>query len=173
MNIYKADTDYCNYLHYYEPKIPFVENEKENRPFIGVVLCVNGKNFFAPLTSPKPKHITMKNTQDFLKIDKGKLGGINLNNMIPIPRRYLKEIEIRKIKDYKYKKMLYMQLDWIEKNKLRINNRARNLYYLVTQNKAENALIQRCCNFKILEEKCQDYMEEHNIREDEILYIFQ
>lgn len=133
MKVYTADANYCNYLHYYEPKIPFVENEKENRPFIGTLLCVNGKNFFAPLTSPKPKHLTMKNAQDFLKIDNGKLGGINLNNMIPIPKSCLQEIEIRNIKDIKYRKMLYMQMDWIEKNKERINKRAKNLYFLIIQ----------------------------------------
>lgn len=173
MNIYIADADYCNYLHYYEPKIPFVENEKENRPFIGVVLCVNGKNFFAPLTSPKPKHLTMKNTQDFLKIDEGRLGGINLNNMIPIPKRYLQTIEVSKIKDRKYRKMLYMQMEWIERNRLRINNRAKNLYYLVVEKKATEKLIERCCNFKLLEEKCQEYMDKNNIMEEEILYIIQ
>ena len=170
MNIYIADASYCNYLHYYESKIPFVENEKENRPFIGVVLCVNGKNFFAPLTSPKPKHLTMKNTQDFLKIDEGRLGGINLNNMMPIPKRYLHIIEVSKIKDAKYRKMLLMQMDWIEKNKLRINNRAKNLYYLVIQKKATEKLIERCCDFKLLEQKCQEFMDNNNIKEDEILY---
>ncbi len=170
MNIYKADIEYCNYLHYYEPKIPYVENEKENRPFVGTLLCVNGKNFFAPLTSPKPKHLSMKNTQDFLKIDEGRLGGINLNNMMPIPKRYLHVIKITKIKDIKYKKMLFMQMEWIEKNKVRINNRAKNLYYLVNEKKAEEKLIQRCCNFKLLEAKCQEFMKKNNIREEEILY---
>lgn len=172
MKVYKADLRYCNYLHYYEPKIPFVENDKENRPFIGVVLCVNGKNFFAPLTSPKKKHLTMKNTQDFLKIDEGKLGGINLNNMMPIPKSYLTEIQIKDIKDAKYKRMLYMQMDWIEKNTTRINNRAKNLYYLVLQKKATENLINRCCNFRLLEQKCQEFMENNNIKEEEIMYKF-
>lgn len=172
MKVYTADANYCNYLHYYEPKIPYVENEKENRPFVGTLLCVNGKNFFAPLTSPKAKHLTMKNTQDFLKIDGGRLGGINLNNMMPIPKRYLSVIEIKRIKDAKYKKMLCMQIEWIEKNKLRINNRAKNLYYLVNEKKATEKLIQRCCNFKLLEQKCQELMEQNNIMEEEILYGF-
>lgn len=173
MNLYKASIEYCNYLHYYEPKIPYVENEKQNRPFIGVVLCVNEKNFFAPLTSPKSKHLTMKNTQDFLKIDDGRLGGINLNNMIPIPSRYLNKINIEEIEDNKYKKMLYMQMDWIEKNRVRINNRARNLYFLVIQKKATEKLIERCCNFKLIEDKCEEFMKEHGIGEEEIKYSSQ
>ena len=172
MDLYIADINYCNYLHYYEPKIPYVENEKENRPFIGVVLCVKGKNFFAPLTSPKEKHRTMKDMQDFLRIDSGALGGINLNNMMPIPRRYLEKIEIEEIKDLKYKKMLKAQMEWINTNSLRITNRARNLYYLVTEKKATKDLIFRCCDFKLLEKKCQVYMDLNGIKEEEILYIY-
>ena len=40
--------------------------------------------YFVPLSSPKEKHLKMKNTLDFLKLDNGKLGAINFNNMIPV-----------------------------------------------------------------------------------------
>ena len=63
-----------------------------------------------------------------------------------------------------------MQIEWIERNKLRINNRARNLYYLITKKKGTDKLIERCCDFKLLEQKCQEYMEKNGIREEEILY---
>lgn len=172
MELYKADINYCNYLHYYEPKIPYIENEKQNRPFIGVVLNVNGKNFFAPLTSPKKKHLEMKDMQDFLKIDGGKLGGINLNNMIPIPRTYLKKIDILSIEDKKYKYILSNQMKWISQNKLRIENRARNLYYLILNGHITKELLSRCCNFKLLEKKCDDFMEENRLNEEEILYCY-
>lgn len=172
MNLYKADIGYCNYLHYYEPKIPYIENEKGNRPFIGVILNVKGKNFFAPLTSPKKKHLIMKNMQDFLKIDGGRLGGINLNNMIPIPSSYLEKIEVEKIKDIKYKNMITNQIKWINLNTLRIQNRARNLYYIISNGKANKDLQDRCCNFKLLEKRCDDYMRENNVNEEEILYCF-
>ena len=114
----------------------------------------------------------MKDMQDFLKIDNGRLGCINLNNMLSIPRRFLYKIETETITDTKYKKMLYMQIDWIERNKLRINNRARNLYYIIINKKAEESLINRCCDFKLLEEKCEEFMIKNNINEEEILYIF-
>lgn len=159
MKVYKLNTNYSNYLNYYEPKFSIAQGKKENRPFLGVLFHVNNCNFFAPLTSPKSKHLNMKNTQDFLKIDEGKLGGINLNNMIPIPKNCLSEININHIKDIKYKKMLYYQLTWVKNNEKRINNRAKSLYYLVTQRKATNDLIERCCNFKLLEEKCQEFIE--------------
>ena len=172
MNLYNIDRIYCNYLHYYETKIPYVDNEKQLRPFIGIVLCVNGKNFFAPLTSPKKKHLIMKDCMDFIKIDNGRLGGINLNNMLPIPKRYLYKIEVNEITDIKYKRMIYMQIDWLEKNKLRINNKARNLYYLIINKHAKDNLINRCCDFKLLEKKCDDYMRENKINEEEVKYAF-
>ena len=172
MELYKVDMEYYNYLHYYESKIPYIENEKKNRPFVGIVLNVNGKNFFAPLTSPKPKHIVMKDMQDFLKIDNGKLGGINLNNMMPIPKSYLTKISINQIRNYKYRNMLKMQIEWINKNELRISNRARNLYYLILHNHTTKDLLMRCCDFRLLERKCDDFMKENELNEEEILYFY-
>ena len=172
MKLYKVDMDYYNYLHYYEPKIPYIEHEKQNRPFIGIVLNVNGKNFFAPLTSPKKKHLIMKDMQDFLKIDNGRLGGINLNNMMPIPRSCLERINLYSIKDYKYRYMLIRQMSWINKNGLRIQNRARNLYYLVLYKHTTQALLNRCCDFRLLERVCDAYMKENNLNEEEVLYCY-
>jgi len=172
MELFKVDINYCNYLHYYEPKIPYIEDEKENRPFIGVVLNVNGKNFFAPLTSPKRKHLIMKDMQDFLKIDGGRLGGINLNNMMPIPRRYLEKIDLKNLEDFKYKNMLKNQIRWINQNELRIHNRARNLYYLISNGHTTKELLRRCCDFRLLERKCDDYMIENEVNEEEILYCY-
>ena len=40
--------------------------------------------YFAPLSSPKEKHSRLKNTLDLLKIDGGKFGVINFNNMIRV-----------------------------------------------------------------------------------------
>jgi len=170
VNLYKADTDYYNYLQYYEPKISYVENKKENRPFVGIVLCVNDKNFFAPLTSPKKKHIYMGEQEDFIKINQGRLGGINLNNMLPIPKRHLLKIEIDEIKDIKYKNIINNQVVWLNINQKKIQNKAKELYYLVTTKAATKDLIDRCCDFKLLEKKCAEYMYENEIHEDEILY---
>lgn len=172
MELYKVDIEYYNYLHYYEPKIPYLEEKKENRPFVGVILNVNEKNFFAPLTSPKKKHLIMKDMQDFLKIDGGNLGGINLNNMMPIPKCYLEKIDVETLKDEKYKVMLIKQIRWINQNRLRIHNRARNLYYLILNGHTTEQLKKRCCNFKLLERKCDEFMKEHELNEEEILYCY-
>lgn len=58
--------------------------EKELRSFIGIVFEINNCEYFASLSSPKEKHLKMHNTLDFVKIDNGKFGAINFNNMMPI-----------------------------------------------------------------------------------------
>lgn len=88
---------------------------KKKRPFIGIVLSINGIDYFAPLFSPKEKHKKLVNKIDFIQLDNGKLGGINLNNMIPVPKNVLTKVDIYITKNddedtIKYKKLLQSQL---------------------------------------------------------------
>ena len=63
----KLDTDYCNYLRQFDEKVPYNYNEKELRPFIGVLFKIDDLMYFAPLSSPKLKHQKLKSKLDFLK----------------------------------------------------------------------------------------------------------
>lgn len=67
MKFYHIEDDYIRYLRQYDDKV--AENKQERRPYVGVVLDVNGIKYCAPFTSPKPKHQKMKNTKDFRKIN--------------------------------------------------------------------------------------------------------
>ena len=80
-SFYRADALYCDYLRKSDPCVPYTMDQKEARPFIGIVLTLNDYDYYAPLTSPKPKHLHMKNQVDFLKINGGVWGAINFNNM--------------------------------------------------------------------------------------------
>lgn len=93
-----------------------MSDNKQNRPYIGVLFTVEGKEYIAPLGSPKPKHLTMKNNIDFIKIDNGKLGVINLNNMIPVNFNVIKKIPIDEIQNQKYRTLLDNQHNWIKSN---------------------------------------------------------
>ena len=81
------DKNYCDYLRKYDSKVPYNFDKKQNRPFVGVLFKINNVSYFAPLSSPKPKHLKMHNAIDFLKIDNGNLGAINFNNMIPVKEK--------------------------------------------------------------------------------------
>ncbi len=84
------DSNYCDYLRGFDSKVAYNYAKKDTRPFIGVLFNVGNMEYFAPLYSPKVKHLTMKDNVDFLKIDNGNLEVINFNNMIPVtPNNYI------------------------------------------------------------------------------------
>ena len=101
----------------------------------------------------------MKNNIDFMKINKGRDGVINLNNMIPIPKEQYFEIDIKQeiFKDKKYGLILKYQIEWCNKNKEQILKNAKKLYNLITNNKANSNLKKRCCDFKSLEKKLYQF----------------
>ncbi len=172
LKLYTVNKEYCEFLRKYDTKVPNVNGEKEGRPFIGILICVNNKNYFAPLTSPKKKHLLMHETQDFIKIKSGELGAINLNNMIPIPYSELKMIDINNIKDDQYKKLLMKQLSWCNSSRNRITKRAYSLYRNIKYDNVTEKLKERCCDFELLEKICYTYMNKNMIKEDEIIYVY-
>lgn len=110
---------------------------------------------FAPLSSPKEKHLKMNDKIDFLKIDKGKLGAINFNNMVPVFEKNI--INIKLNSKNKYDRLLMNQLKWINENREKIYKKSMDLYIRYINDNLDKKIIDRCCNFKLLELKCQEY----------------
>ena len=97
---------------------------------------------------------------DFMKIDSGKLGAINFNNMIPVGKNNYKLLDldtIRNSEEKKYKTLLSSQLIWLNENIDIVIKRSKKLYDLYNSNKLHFSVKNRCCNFKLLEEKCLEY----------------
>lgn len=159
--IVKVDSKYCDYLRNFDNKVPYNMGEKELRPFIGILFMVGKCEYFAPLASPKPKHKSLKNTIDILLIKKGEYGVINFNNMIPVTNKNYVEFDLSKKSDDRYEKnrieLLRNQLRWITSNKKEVNSKSKLLYNLYKNNKLPKTVMDRCCNFQLLEEKCRDY----------------
>ncbi len=161
LKLVRIDTEYCNFLRQFDSRVPYNFNEKELGPFIGVLFEVNGCSYFAPLSSPKPKHLKMKNKLDFLRIDNGKLGAINFNNMLPIQQNNIIMIDLEKQyvtkSEQNYQKLLKEQIYWLNRNDEKLFSRAEGLYLKYKENKLDMKTRERCCNFMLLEEKCMDY----------------
>lgn len=159
LNFYTVNQEYIKYLSQFDNRIEKSYDEKARRPFIGIVLEVEDSLYFAPFTSPKPKHKNMKNTIDFFKIDNGDLGAINFNNMIPIPFEQCVKIDVDNEKNISYRNLLYKQIRWCNehKNVEMILHRAETLYKKVINGKLPKNIIDRCCNFKLLEIKSKEY----------------
>ena len=59
LKIYYIDNNYINYLRKFDNIVAY--NKTKTRPYVGVVYAFNNQTYFAPLSSPKPKHLTMNN----------------------------------------------------------------------------------------------------------------
>ena len=158
-----VDSKYCDYLREFDDKVPYNAFDKKLRPFLGVLFMVNDIKYFAPLSSPKEKHKTLKNTLDLIKIKNGELGVINFNNMIPVKKDNYSEYDFDKndmsIQDKKRNELLKDQLRWITKQHKSVMDKSYILYKLYRENKLHKNIKNRCCNFPLLEKKCNEYNE--------------
>ncbi len=159
--IVKLDVKYCNYLRQYDYRVSYNAGIKDLRPFIGVLFKVNKLEYFAPLSSPKPKHKLLTNTLDLIKIDNGNLGVVNLNNMIPVTSNNYIEFDLDKKPANKSEKsriiLLRKQLRWLNLNRNHVLTKSLALYTRYKEDELPKNVKERCCNFILLEEKCKEY----------------
>lgn len=160
LKFYTVTEEYMIYLKKYDEKVMDNRGVKNKRPYIGVLFEIDRKKYLAPLSSPKPKHLTMKNSLDFVKINQGKFGVINLNNMFPVIEEVIIEKNINLEEDNKYKELLVNQLDWCNKmeNRDNIYRKAEKLYKEILNKKEQSRFWNRCCNFSLLEEKAIEFI---------------
>lgn len=161
LKIVRVSSNYCDYLRKFDNKVAYNKYEKELRPFIGILFKIDECEYFAPLSSPKEKHKKMKNTVDFFKIKNGELGAVNFNNMIPVNKNNYFLVELNKetltISEFKYQKLLREQLEWLNANYYQVKNKSFKLYNLYNSGKLPENIMKRCCDFKLLEQKCNQY----------------
>lgn len=163
--LYKIDMKYIRNLHAADDKVLSVSPQtgKDSRVFVGIVVICNSHKYCIPLSSPKPKHYSMRNTMDFSKIivENKLLGVLNFNLMIPVeePQLQLIDVEIRKRDRDKikfYKNLCRKELDWCRENSETICNKATVLYkkYISGENFSGR---NRCLDFIKLENICKKY----------------
>ncbi|MBD9098031.1 type III toxin-antitoxin system ToxN/AbiQ family toxin [bacterium] len=157
LKIYYLDEKYINYLRKYDTRVAYNKNQK--RPYIGVVYTFNGLNYFAPLAHPRPKHLKMNDKAiDIFKIDDGKLGVVNINNMIPTPIECITEV-LPTITDDKYKILIQNQTTFINNNKSDLLKKVKQFRLQYDKGYLSENVKARCCDFYLLEKKCSDYVE--------------
>ena len=161
LKIVKIDYHYCDYLRNFDSRVPYNAGRKELRPFIGILFIIEKCEYFAPLSSPKEKHKTIRNTLDLIKIKNGEYGVINFNNMLPVTKNNYEEINLNTTSNNKNEvrriNLLNNQLRWLNTNKKQIFQKSKLLYDLYKNNKLKSNIKDRCCNFLLLEEQCQEY----------------
>lgn len=155
LKIYYISESYINYLRQFDSNVAY--NKNATRPYIGIVYTYNNYNYFAPLASPKPKHININSKAfDIFKIKDGELGVVNINNMIPTPIEELTEV-LPTITDKKYKKMLEGQLTFLNNHKAELFKKINIFQNMYRKGHLPKNILDRCCDFVLLEEKFKDY----------------
>ena len=132
---------------------------KSIRPFVGIVVICDDKQYCIPLSSPKDKHQSMKNDVDFHRVldSKGKLIGVlDFNNMIPVREDLLQVIKVKARPDdspseRQYKNLVIDQINFCRQNQDIIVRKANKLYRMVSQKNASRQLKRRCLDWPKLE----------------------
>lgn len=164
VQLVNIDASYSLFLNNIDYRVACEHVTSNQRPFVGILISSNNNKFVLPLSSPKAKHLKMKNTIDFHKIAGGKLGAINLNNMFPVVKNSYTILNPSTIptntkEELQYKNLLEKQLTWlnIDMNAMTLIKKAETLYCKYCDNTLNENVKSRCCNFPLLEEKCMKW----------------
>lgn len=170
MNWYVIDKKYIDYLTHFDSRVGYVEYGERLKLHIGILLSIETFQYYVPLSSAKPKHTKMSNSLDFHKLQDESTGYLyavlNLNNMIPVPASCVKQLKYNEIENFRsffnekektdYIYLLQKEKVLIDKVQDTLQRKAKKLYQKCND-KPNSSLAARCCNFQLLETKCNSY----------------
>ena len=161
LNFYTADFDYVKYLQESEvenrgfSRVPYMEypNEGKQKFLCGIVLQVNGIDYYVPVTSYKEQ----KADNFLIMADNGKVvSSLRFNYMFPIPKELVTIHVISKEPDLSYRALLAQELRFCIKNQAVIQRLAERTYKRVLLGK-NIGLVVNSCDFRLLEQKCHEF----------------
>lgn len=156
LKLYRVTDHYLDFLREVKPKIPMNKDNGKNRPFVGIVLSINGMKYIAPLSSKKGK-----GQSDFkVKIGNEQKATVRFAYMFPLVNSALVDIDYTKEfqLDFKYTALLINEDLYINQHKDRIHEIATKTY--------TNTVTKRfgfenfCRDFAKLEERSKSYIME-------------
>lgn len=133
LKFYRITDKYINFLRRIDPSLLVNEYEARQRPYIGVILAFGIHQYFAPLSSYKPKKYDRVKNHTIHKVagkNNKNLAVIKLNCMFPIIQTEIEYIDFEeeaKI-DQKYADLLEEEYRAIIGDQEEIKDKARRLY---------------------------------------------
>lgn len=155
LRFYDVKEEYINYLKKYDKRLPNVTYSTNNKFVCGIVLTVNGKNYYAPIS-----HFNKRQRTNFPIIDHGKIiATIRFCFMVPVPSVVLKEKNFKLINkaDPKYADLLKTEYDFCKQHIEEIKRKAQSVYKIGTNPNHE--FYNTCCDFKVLEDAYETYIQ--------------
>lgn len=163
MDFYRIDEKYVSFLQAYEKekrgvtKVPDIRYLDRNKFAFGVVMQVNGMNYYVSLSSFDKKqeaNILIRVPGDKKEVK----GSLRFNYMIPVPDECVEKLVIKEIKDEKYRILVNKEYRFCMDNAERIQRKANKIYEMVTTNRKQ-ILTDNSCAFHLLENGCREYIE--------------
>ena len=177
MRLYSVTDGYIDYLHS-EHKHVYSNKEDSrlnSRKYIGIVMEIGNYKYFVPLSSPKESDYEQINGERQIRKDSFLIlrivssgerknaqlkGTIRIANMIPVPDSELLLYDVDHEIDRKYKDLVQEELEYIRKNKDKIQKRAKTIY-----NK------KKCGNAEKIMQFCLDYQDLERMHDEWISFM--
>lgn len=176
LKIYSVSDNYISFLRKY---VSGVYSNKEDarshtRKYLGAVYCINGYNYYIPLSSPKDTdyqilkgekvirrsivpimRIVEKLSDETLELKRT----LRISHMIPVPSSELILYDLDNETDLPYKDLVQKEVIFIRKNKDKIVKNAELLYKQKINNDKTANYIKTALDYKLLESKCDEFQD--------------
>jgi len=150
LKFYDIDEDYVKHLQSIDRQIPNIGYSANNKFICGVVLNINGFNYYAPISSnPQIQRTNLPIYDKYNKV----IATIRFCFMFPAPLSVLTEKNFKLIDsiDRKYADLLAVEYNYCISNESKILTKAKSVYEIgCNKNHKFNYT---CCNYKSLEQK--------------------
>lgn len=163
---YKIDINYLKYLHAIDDQVFYKEEKNYDRkPYLGMLVGINGFKYCIPLTSAKPRHLGWQNitehnyiVYEIVKEDelhkgdiykkynkesttyKKLLSVLEIRKMIPVNEQVIEKIIFDDIEDQNYRNLLLKEYRFISSYKKQIILKAQELY----DKQKETGIVKSC-----------------------------
>lgn len=156
ISFFDVDVKYADFLRKYDAKVPQFNYHSNQKFLCGVVLSVNGIEYYAPVshnTKPYPTSFLIRHPKTGIP-----LGSIRFNYMFPATPGMVtrKDFNSVKAQDPKYYDLLLNELAYCRANEPAIHALAAKVYRKGSNPK--DYMHQHCCDFKKLEAVCGGYV---------------
>lgn len=153
LNFYDVDEKYIAFLKQFDRQVPDIRYDNNNKFVCGIVLKVNGINYYAPISHLKNKQQTNLQIYDGNRV----VSTIRFSFMFPALSTVLAKKDFSAIAktDPKYADLLQAEYLFCSKNSDKIHKKAEKIYQIGC--KKEHRLNYVCCDFKLLEQHYHEY----------------
>lgn len=167
LNFFTVDPAYVQFLKTAEiedrgfTRVPNMDDNSYGKTkfLLGVVLVVNGTEYYVPVTSFK----TQQKDNFLIRVDNGAItSSLRFNYMFPIPKEMVSVRVISTEPDRAYRAFLAQELRYCIKHRDEIQHYAERTYKRVLLGK-NPGLLANSCAFRFLEGKCKEWITAHNL----------